>query len=123
MAIPINKQGGRATYYYPGDGYLRRYDDFGVTQISLEAWTCRQDAEKAFWGGSVRWVDDPTDPPLHPSIGLVQRPLARVINDDLLPMPAAKNHRDLWKVVSTARRTRPLGRGRSRIVSMTNGNF
>ena len=36
MAIPINKQGGRATYYYPGDGYLRRYDDFGVTQISLE---------------------------------------------------------------------------------------
>ena len=66
MAIPINKQGGRATYYYPGDGYLRRYDDFGVTQISLEAWTRRQDAEKAFWGGSVRWVDDPTDPPLHP---------------------------------------------------------
>ena len=59
MAIPINKQGGRATYYYPGDGYLRRYDDFGVTQISLEAWTRRQDAEKAFWGGSVRWVDDP----------------------------------------------------------------
>jgi hypothetical protein len=39
MAIPINKQGGRATYYYPDDGYLRRYDDFGVTQISLEAWT------------------------------------------------------------------------------------
>ena len=36
MVIPINKQGGRATYYYPGDGYLRRYDDFGVTQISLE---------------------------------------------------------------------------------------
>ncbi len=66
MAIPINKQGGRATYYYPGDGYLRRHDDFGVTQISLEAWTCRQDAEKAFWRGSVRWVDDPTDPPLHP---------------------------------------------------------
>jgi hypothetical protein len=90
MVIPINKQGGRATYYYPGDGYLRRYDDFGVTQISLEAWTRRQDAEKAFWGGSVRWVDDPTDPPLHPSIGLVQRPLARVINDDLLPMPAAR---------------------------------
>ena len=53
MAIPINKQGGRATYYYPGDGYLRRYDDFGVTQISLEAWTRRQDAEKAFWGGRV----------------------------------------------------------------------
>jgi len=21
MVIPINKQGGRATYYYPGDGY------------------------------------------------------------------------------------------------------
>jgi len=60
MVIPINKQGGRATYYYPGDGYLRRYDDFGVTQISLEAWMRRQDAEKAFWGGSVRWVDDPT---------------------------------------------------------------
>ena len=39
MVIPINKQGDRATYYYPGDGYLRRYDDFGVTQISLEAWT------------------------------------------------------------------------------------
>ena len=90
MVIPINKQGGRATYYYPGDGYLRRYDDFGVTQISLEAWTRRQDAEKAFWGGSVRWVDDPTDPPLRPSIGLVQRPLARVTNDDLLPMPAAR---------------------------------
>ena len=53
MVIPINKQGGRATYYYPGDGYLRRYDDFGVTQISLEAWTRRQDAEKAFWGGSL----------------------------------------------------------------------
>ena len=35
MAIPINKQGGRATYYYPGDGYLRRYDDFGVTQIKV----------------------------------------------------------------------------------------
>ncbi len=50
MVIPINKQGGRATYYYPGDGYLRRYDDFGVTQISLEAWTRRQDAQKAFWG-------------------------------------------------------------------------
>jgi hypothetical protein len=66
MVIPINKQGGRATYYYPGDGYLRRYDDFGVTQISLEAWTRRQDAEKAFWGGSIRWVDDPTDPPLRP---------------------------------------------------------
>ena len=35
MVIPINKQGGRATYYYPGDGYLRRYDDFGVTQSVL----------------------------------------------------------------------------------------
>ena len=34
MVIPINKQGGRATYY-PGDGYLRRYDDFGVTQTVL----------------------------------------------------------------------------------------
>ena len=49
MVIPINKQGGRATYYYPGDGYLRRYDNFGVTQISLEPWTRRQDAEKALW--------------------------------------------------------------------------
>jgi hypothetical protein len=35
MVIPIDKQGGRATYYYPGDGYLRRYDDFGVTQTVL----------------------------------------------------------------------------------------
>ena len=35
MVIPINKQGGRATYCYPGDGYLRRYDDFGVTQSVL----------------------------------------------------------------------------------------
>ena len=59
MVISINKQGGliRAT---------GTCDDFGVTQISLEAWTRRQDAEKAFWGGSVRWVDDPTDPPLRP---------------------------------------------------------
>ena len=66
MVIPINKQGGRATYYYPGDvpaavRRLRRNTN------SLEAWTRRQDAEKALWGGSVRWVDDPTDPPLHQS--------------------------------------------------------
>ena len=51
MVIPINKQGGRATYYYPGNGYLRRYDDFGVIQISLEAWTRRQDAERRSGAG------------------------------------------------------------------------
>ena len=90
MVIPINKRGGRGHLLLSGRRVPAAVRRLGVTQISLEARTRRQDAEKAFWGGSVRWVDDPTGSASASSIGTGSKAFGARNHDDLLPMPAAR---------------------------------